>query len=141
MATLGRRALEGGGSILFEAPRQLDGPVKAGRLSETVHDLPATLQAALAPVAEAAHEVLTQLRKASPDEIEVEFAIDLSFEAGAVITKSEASGHLQVTLTWKNDSTERRRVRLGACRRMGALRIFSLYRTGGTRASQRERKR
>jgi hypothetical protein len=78
-----------------------EGPVKAGRFSEAVHELPVTLQRALEPVTEAARATLDQLRKASPDEIAVEFGVDLAAEAGAVITKSQAGCHLKVTLSWK----------------------------------------
>ena len=50
VAALTRIALDGGGSVLVEAPSALDGPVKAGRLGDTVHDVPQTLQGALEPV-------------------------------------------------------------------------------------------
>ncbi|MGW5470244.1 CU044_2847 family protein [Streptomyces chartreusis] len=43
------------------------------------------------------------MRKARPDEITVEFGVDLAFEAGAVITISQASCHLTVTVSWKDD--------------------------------------
>ncbi|MEU0184327.1 CU044_2847 family protein [Streptomyces sp. NPDC006207] len=100
MRSLARLPLEGGGSILFEAPEISDGPVKAGRVSEAIHDLPQTLQEALGPVTDMARAALEQLRKAGPDEVEVEFGVDLSAQAGAVIAKSEASCHLRVTVTW-----------------------------------------
>jgi hypothetical protein len=102
VAALTRIALDGGGSVLVEAPSALDGPVKAGRLSDTVHDVPKTLQGALEPVTQAAQAALEQLRKARPDEITVEFGVDLAFEAGAVITKSQAGCHLKVTVSWQS---------------------------------------
>ncbi|MFG2339486.1 CU044_2847 family protein [Streptomyces yangpuensis] len=51
---------------------------------------------------------LDQLRKAAPDQIAVEFGIDLAFEAGAVITKSQAGCHLKVTVSWNGDGAARR---------------------------------
>lgn len=102
MAALTRIPLEGGGCVLVEAQAALEGPVKAGRISEAMHDLPVTLQRALEPVTQTARVALDQLRKARPDEITVEFGVDLSFEAGAVITKSLAGGHLTVTVSWKS---------------------------------------
>ncbi|WP_308406017.1 CU044_2847 family protein [Streptomyces naphthomycinicus] len=75
--------------------------MKAGRISDAIHELPTTLQQALEPVTETARAVLDVLGKASPDEITVEFGVDLSVEAGAVITKSQAGCHLKVTLSWK----------------------------------------
>ncbi|MFJ7587878.1 CU044_2847 family protein [Streptomyces sp. NPDC097617] len=101
MAPLARIPLEGGGYVLVEAPATTEGPVKAGRISEAIHDLPETLQEALGPVTEAARVALEQLRKARPDDITVQFGIDLSVAAGAVIAKTGAGCHLTVTMAWK----------------------------------------
>ncbi|WP_327749910.1 CU044_2847 family protein [Streptomyces europaeiscabiei] len=102
MAPLTRIPLEGGGFLLVEQPAMGDGPVKAGRAGDALRELPGTLQAALEPVTEAARVTLDQLRKARPDEITVEFGVDLAFEAGAVITKSQAGCHLKVTMSWQS---------------------------------------
>ncbi|WTQ63341.1 hypothetical protein OG851_00565 [Streptomyces sp. NBC_00161] len=107
MTHLARIPLGDGGSLLVEAPAAPAGPVKAGRVSDAIHDLPATLQEALVPITEAAHATLDQLRKASPDAITVEFGVDLAVEAGAVITKSSANCHLKVTMMWKKDAPDR----------------------------------
>ncbi|MEV7907557.1 CU044_2847 family protein [Streptomyces anulatus] len=107
MQELVRMPLEGGGAILFEAAPNLDGPVKAGRVADAMRELPQTLQDVLVPVRETARAVLEQLREAGPDEAEVEFGVDLSSQAGAVIIKSDAAVHLKVRLLWKKDeSTE-----------------------------------
>ncbi|MEU0970796.1 CU044_2847 family protein [Streptomyces sp. NPDC005917] len=92
--------LEGGGTVLFEAAPEVDGPVKAGRVREAIRELPQTLQDALAPVRETARTVVDQLRQAGPDEVEVEFGVNLSAQAGAVITKGEAAVHLKVRVLW-----------------------------------------
>jgi hypothetical protein len=106
VASLARIALEGGGSILVEAPVVVDGPVKAGRVGDAIHDLPATLQTALEPLTAAGQAILDQLRKAGPSEVMVEFGVDLALQAGVVITKSETACHMKVTLIWKNGSSE-----------------------------------
>ncbi len=113
MAALARMPLEGGGAILFEDVDGLsgsEGPVKAGRLGErfadAVHELPGTLQDSLAPVRETARAVLDQLRAAGPHEAEVEFGVNLSAKAGAVITGGEAAVHLKVRLVWKREPAE-----------------------------------
>ncbi len=103
MATVARLTLEDGGSVLVEAPPGAQGPVKAGRVADAIQDLPVTLQAALGPVTDTARAVLRQLRKAGPSEVEVEFGIDLAFQAGAVITRSEAGCHLKVKVTWSGE--------------------------------------
>ncbi|MFC7257531.1 CU044_2847 family protein [Streptomyces lutosisoli] len=109
MTALTRIPLDGGGCVLVEAPAGLEGPVKAGRISDAVHELPGTLQASLEPITEAARATLDQLRKARPDEIVIEFGVDLAVEAGAVITKSTATGHLRVTVSWKKEGPDRPR--------------------------------
>ncbi|GAB1331490.1 CU044_2847 family protein [Streptomyces sp. NPDC093260] len=103
MAVLARVPLDDGGSVLVESPPGVDGggPVKAGRIGDTIHDLPTSLQRALGPVTQAARAALEQLRRAGPTEIEVEFGVDLSCQAGAVITKGEAACHLKVRATWR----------------------------------------
>lgn len=69
MAPLARIPLDGGRGLLIEAragSEALEGPVKAGRLSDAIHDLPKTLQEALVPITEAVRATLEQLRKRSP---------------------------------------------------------------------------
>ena len=107
MAYLARIPLEGGGSILVEGTAASDGPAKAGRVGEMIHDLPECLQNALDPVAEMARAVLDRLRSASPAEVEVEFGVDLAVQAGAVITKSTANCHLKVKVQWKAGGPDR----------------------------------
>ncbi|GGW29026.1 hypothetical protein GCM10010503_00570 [Streptomyces lucensis JCM 4490] len=103
MTVLTRIPLEGGGSVLVESPAGAEGPVKAGRLGDFVQQAPTTLQDALEPVTQAAQVALDQLRKARPDAITVEFGVDLSVAAGAVLTKGTVGCHLQVTVSWKGD--------------------------------------
>jgi hypothetical protein len=106
VAGLARIALEGGGSILVEAAAGLEGPVKANRVGEAVRELPASLQVALEPVVDMARTVLTQLRRAGPAEVEVEFGVDLAVQAGVVITRTEAGCHLTVKMMWKHGQGE-----------------------------------
>ncbi|WP_369166977.1 CU044_2847 family protein [Streptomyces sp. R28] len=98
--------LEGGGSVLFEGVAAVTGgPVKAGRLSDAVGELPSTLQTTLGPVRDAARAMLSQLRQAGPDEIEVEFGVNLAAQAGAVITKAETGCHVTVRMVWRRDES------------------------------------
>jgi hypothetical protein len=106
MRSLARIPLEGGGSLLVEAPTTAEGPVEARRIGEAIQELPQTLQAALGPGRETAKAVVDQLRKAGPDDIEVEFGADLATQAGAVITKSTAGFHLKVRVSWHRGSSD-----------------------------------
>ncbi|MGW5849188.1 CU044_2847 family protein [Streptomyces sp. NPDC055254] len=103
MTHLARISLEGGGSVLVEAPATADGPVKAGRVGDAIQQLPGNLQEAMGSVADASRAVLDQLRQAGPDAISVEFGVNLAVQAGVVITKSTANCHLRITMTWKQD--------------------------------------
>jgi hypothetical protein len=104
MTELVRIPLAGGGVILVESGEPAgDGPVKAGRARDRVHDAAASMQELLTPVTEAAEAVLSQLGGARPDELEVEFGIALSAEAGAVITKTAVGGNLKVKMKWRRD--------------------------------------
>lgn len=102
-----RMPLAGGGEILFAAvpglwPPVGEGPVKAGRVADAVRELPGTVQDALVPVRELAQAAVAQLREAGPAEVEVEFGVTLSAQAGAVISKGEAVAHLKVRVLWRD---------------------------------------
>lgn len=69
-----------------------DGPAQAAR----------TFEGALEGVRAAAASALRVFRDGSlrPDEVEIEFGVKLSAEAGAVIAKGSTEGHLVVKLSW-----------------------------------------
>ncbi|MEU3951166.1 CU044_2847 family protein [Streptomyces achromogenes] len=69
-----------------------DGPAQAAR----------TFEGALDNVRAAAAAALRVFRDGSlrPDAVEIEFGVRLSAEAGAVIAKGSAEGHLVVKLSW-----------------------------------------
>ncbi len=104
MTSLTRISLEDGGFVLVEDPSVRAGPVKAGRIGDAMRELPGTLQMSLEPVTEVARVALQQLRRVGPDAITVEFGVNLAVEAGAVITKSRADGHLKVTVSWQREA-------------------------------------
>lgn len=74
--------------------------VKAGR-AERMAEAVQTLEAALESVLPAAQSILAKLRQAGPHEIAVEFGVNLTVEAGAVIAKTAGGCHLKVTLHWR----------------------------------------
>ncbi|GAA3952037.1 CU044_2847 family protein [Actinoplanes auranticolor] len=100
MPELARIELEHGGWLYLEATGDdFDGPVKAG-LADTVSQVPGTLRSALGTITQASREILSSLKPAGPDEVKVEFGVNISVSAGALITKGSTAGHLKVTMTW-----------------------------------------
>lgn len=92
---------EDGASVVVEAADDAagsrlvsrgDGPERATR----------TFEGALGGVRAAAESALRVFRDGTlrPDAVELEFGVKLSAEAGAVIAKGSAEGHLVVKLTW-----------------------------------------
>ncbi|MEU5958448.1 CU044_2847 family protein [Streptomyces sp. NPDC047525] len=72
-----------------------DGPSRAAR----------TFEESLAGARAAAESALRVFRDGSlrPDSVEIEFGVRMSAEAGAVIVKGTAEGHLVVRLAWTPD--------------------------------------
>jgi hypothetical protein len=77
-----------------------DGPARAAR----------TFEDALDGVRAAAASALRVFRDGSlrPDAVELEFGVKLSAEAGAVIAKGSAEGHLVVRLSWSPEPSPAR---------------------------------
>jgi hypothetical protein len=70
----------------------------------------ASLEAAMEQVRAFANATLAKVQDLAqqPEQIEVEFGIRLNAEAGAVIARTQAEGHLQIRLTWTRPTLEGR---------------------------------
>ncbi|MEU2394656.1 CU044_2847 family protein [Streptomyces sp. NPDC007369] len=93
-----------GAAVLVEdaTAAAVEGPVTAGSTGEAVHEQSRSLEVALDPVTEAARTTVDQLRKTHSDEITVEFGVDPTVEAGALITEDRVfTGHEKVMVSWK----------------------------------------
>ena len=103
MAEVVRFELEGGGSVLVEMGGGEPGIVRASRLSEVARTAQVSFEAALSGVRDAAASALRTFKDIPqpPDEVAVEFGVELNAQAGALIAQAGAGSHLQVTLTWK----------------------------------------
>jgi hypothetical protein len=106
-----RVSLDEGGSILVrvDGPSEdggstRSGPVKAGRVTDVVEDAVGTasssLREALVPVTQLSRQVLEQLGQVRPREVTVEFGVELTAQAGAVLARAGTGCHLTVTLIW-----------------------------------------
>jgi hypothetical protein len=108
MAEMIEYPLDGGGSVLVAvAGTPADGVVTRGwgddrplRVAEQANE---TFEAAVAKLRPAADAVLASLSglTATPEEITVEFGVQLTAEAGICIATLGSSANFKITLTWK----------------------------------------
>jgi hypothetical protein len=92
----------GGGAVLVEVADDEPGIERAARVDEVVVKARASLEGAMDQVRAVATVTLGKLQGLAqqPEQIEVEFGVRFNAEAGAVIARTQAEGHLQVRLTW-----------------------------------------
>jgi hypothetical protein len=98
--------LEGGGSVLVETAAEdvaRGGWASAGVGRDAAYEAKLRLEEALSHVRGVATTALKTFRDlpVGPDEVEIEFGVKLASEAGAVIAKAKAEGHLVVRLRWQ----------------------------------------
>lgn len=106
MAVLIRFDLDPSGSVLFEAADDEPGIDRASRVGDLVESSSTSLAAALGEIRHAASVALRQFQTMAeqPDEVQIEFGVKLTAQAGAVIAKTGLEGHLKVQLTWRNEA-------------------------------------
>jgi Trypsin-co-occurring domain 1 len=104
MSRLVEFPLQDGGSVLV----QVNEAAAGGQVTRGLGDRYVTAQAAqtfeqaISRVQPAAQALLAQLRALAdaPDEVGVEFGLELSAEAGAFIAAASTSANFKVSLTW-----------------------------------------
>jgi hypothetical protein len=98
--------LEQGGSVVVEIDGPPDGPVMRGlgkdhpSLAERTDK---TFEQATASVAPAARSLMTRLRSIEdpPDEIGINFGVQLSAQTGSFIASVAAEANFTVSMTWR----------------------------------------
>ena len=100
--------LEDGDVIVVEVdePEPKGGVMRAARPGEIVVKAGQTFEAALERIKPAAGTIIAKLRGLHdpPDEVEVEFGLRMSADAGAVIASAGAEANYKVTLKWKRET-------------------------------------
>lgn len=98
-------ALEGGGAILVEVDgvEPTGSRVRGGSPAEVAERARQTFEASLERIKPAAAAIIAKIRELSdkPEQIDVEFGIKLSAEAGVVIASTSIEANFKVTLHWK----------------------------------------
>ncbi|MFE5046872.1 CU044_2847 family protein [Streptomyces sp. NPDC056637] len=94
---------EGGAPVAFEASDETGSGVRlVSRGGLPTAQAVGTFESALDGARAAAESALRVLREGplKPDGVQIEFGVKMSAEAGAVIAKGTAEGHLVVKLSW-----------------------------------------
>jgi Trypsin-co-occurring domain 1 len=105
MAQLVEFPLATGGSVLVEVTQNQGGPVTRGlKGAEVTERATQTFEEAVSRVKPAVEGVITQLRSLTkaPDEMHIEFGLDLHAEAGAFIAAVSTTANFTVALTWRS---------------------------------------
>ena len=98
--------LEQGGSILVEIDELPAGPVTRGLGKDhpaLVEQAGKTFEDATATITPAAQSLIARLRSVedAPDEIGIEFGVQLSAQTGAFIASVAAQANFRVSMTWR----------------------------------------
>jgi NADPH-dependent glutamate synthase beta subunit-like oxidoreductase len=98
--------LEGGGSVLVQVDDVGTGEVTRGwgdRDARVVEQARQSFEQAVGRVQPAVQGLLTQLRSLAetPEQIQVEFGLQLSAEVGAFVAGASTTGNFKVSMTWR----------------------------------------
>jgi Trypsin-co-occurring domain 1 len=102
--------LEDGTSVFVEAESSGREAVRGGRAGGLAMEAGETFESALARVQPAAFAIVELLRAISdaPEEIEVEFGIQLSAEVGAFVARASGDANFRVALRWSRNPKQPR---------------------------------
>jgi len=102
--------LDQGGSVVIEVDDPPGGPVTRGLgkdRSTLVEKSDKTFEDATAAVTPAARSLIARLRSMddAPDEVGIEFGVQLSAQTGAFIASMGAEANFKVSMTWRRGGT------------------------------------
>lgn len=107
MARLVEFPLQDGGAVLVQVDEAGSGPVTRGLGDRhtVTEQARLTFEEAIGRVQPAAQSLLDRLRSLAdaPDEVGLEFGLELNAEAGAFIASASSTANFKVTLTWRRE--------------------------------------
>ena len=103
--------LDEGGSVVIEVDEPPAGPTMRGLgkdRSSLVEQADKTFEDATAAVTPAARSLIARLRSMDnpPDEVGIEFGVQLSAQTGAFIASVAAEANFTVSMTWRRPGAE-----------------------------------
>jgi hypothetical protein len=103
--------LEQGGSVLVEIDETPTGPAMRGLgkdRSSLVEEADKTFEDATAAVTPAVRSLITRFRSFDdpPDEVGIQFGVQLSAQAGAFIASVAAQANFTVSMTWRRKAAD-----------------------------------
>jgi hypothetical protein len=104
MTDLVQFELEDGSSVLIETESVSGQPVtRGGRAAEMISKADETFEQALGRMGPTATAILKKFRETAeqPDEIEIEFGVKISAEAGAIVAKTSGEANFRIAVRWK----------------------------------------
>ncbi|TDT86052.1 hypothetical protein DFO47_101471 [Arthrobacter sp. AG258] len=90
----------GSGTVLVEAADNSYGVDHPARNEQGILDTGRRLEDALASVRPAAHAALEAMAELYPEQIEIEFGVNLAGDAGAMIARSSSEAHFVLRMSW-----------------------------------------
>jgi NTP-dependent ternary system trypsin peptidase co-occuring protein len=93
-----------GSYIPFEVDTAYDGPVQAGRVTETLDHAGAVIEAGVDHVKEIARSVVERVRSLpppAPSKVAVEIGLKMSASAGLVVAKAATEAHIKISIEWQ----------------------------------------
>jgi hypothetical protein len=103
--------LDEGGNVLVEIDEPTGAPVMRGLgkdRSALIEQADKTFEDATAAVTPAARSLISQLRSIDnpPDEVGIEFGVQLSAQTGAFIASVAAEANFKISMTWRSGAAE-----------------------------------
>jgi hypothetical protein len=104
MREMAKFSLESGGSIWVEV-ETVPGAPSRGVVENAITAAVPTFEAALENIRPIANTIIAKLKNltSNPDQIQVEFGLKLTAQAGAILASASGEANFKVALTWKRE--------------------------------------
>lgn len=105
--------LDGGGTVLVEVqdrrtPSDATTRGWGDRGARVVDSAPESFERALAKIEPSLQGIIDRLRRSidGPDEVGIEFGLELSAEANFFVASGSTTGHFKISMTWRRSGND-----------------------------------